>query len=43
MCHHINKEISASFVQEVALSLVLVALETRRMANIHGLAVMASR
>ena len=43
MCHHINKEISAPVVQEVALSLVLVALETRRMANIHGLAVMASR
>jgi hypothetical protein len=42
MCHHI-KEISARFVLEVALSLVLVALETRKMANIHGLAVMESR
>ena len=36
MCHHINKEISAPFVQEVALSRVLVALETRKMAKILG-------
>lgn len=42
MSHHINKEISAPFVLEVALSLVLV-LETRRMASIHGSVVMGPR
>lgn len=36
MCHQINKEISAPFVLEVALSLVLVAQETRKMGKILG-------
>jgi len=44
MCHHINKEISAPFVLEVVLSLVLVLVpETRRIASIHGSAVMGPR